>query len=96
MKKITLNRVIRWLLATEGNTIIRIGTNGGTGWLFANYSVNDFWFDALSVEFEKYLNREIIAMYEDGERPHIKGINDCIALKPALCIVIEGRENGLW
>lgn len=93
MKQITLKRVITWLLATESNTTIRIGTDEGTGWVFANYSVNDFWFDAMPIEFEKFLDREVIQMYEDKAIPADGYLP---YLKPALCIVIEGRENGLW
>lgn len=93
MKKITLRRVLNWLLATEGNTIIRIGTKKGSGWVFANYSVNDFWFDVIPEEYEKLLSRDVVEMYESEARP---GSKDCEMLKPALCIVIEGRENGLW
>lgn len=93
MKKITLKRVLNWLLATEGNTIIRIGTKNGSGWLFANYSVNDFWYDVIPVEYENLLNRDVVGMYESESRP---GGKDCEALKSALCLIIEGKENGLW
>jgi len=93
MKKITLRRVLNWLLATEGNTIIRIGTKLGSGWLFANYSVNDFWHDVIPVEYENLLTRDVIEIYESKGRPRSK---DCEELKSALCIVIEGKENGLW
>lgn len=90
---ITLRRVLKWLLATEPNIIIRIGTKKGSGWLYANYTVSDFCNDIIPIEHEKLLIREVVEMYESEGRSASK---DCEALKPALCIVIEGRENGLW
>lgn len=96
MKKITLGRVIQWLMGTESSTIIRIGTDDGKGWLFANYSVADFWYDVLPVEYQYLLAREVIKMYEDCERNLITKQNGESPLKAALCIIVEGNENGLW